>query len=79
MSINHFEPNRRRRQQRNEGEGNRTAARQFNEAQREFVEDESWKPEARKAAQALDSAHEGEELRQAEEKARAKAGPDANR
>lgn len=79
MSINHFEPNRRRRPQLNEGEGNRTAARQFNEAQREFVEDECWKPEARKAAQALDNPREGEELSEAEEKARAKAGPDANR
>jgi hypothetical protein len=41
--------------QRNEGEGNRTAARQYNEAQRRFVESGKADEKAREAEHALDT------------------------
>jgi septation ring formation regulator EzrA len=41
--------------QQNEGEGNRTAAREFNEAQRRFVESGKVDKAAREAEQALDT------------------------
>jgi hypothetical protein len=41
--------------QRNEGEGNRTAARQYNEAQHRFVQSGKVDEKAREAEQALDS------------------------
>ena len=40
---------------RNEGEGNRTAAREYNEAQRRFVESGNVDQKAREAEQALDT------------------------
>ena len=43
------------RASRNEGEGNRTAARQYNEAQRRFVESGKVDKKAHEAEQALDS------------------------
>ncbi len=59
---------------RNEGEGNRTAARQYNEAQRKFVESGKVEPAAKDAEHALET-DEAEELERAEEKARAHAKP----
>lgn len=50
---------------RNEGEGNRTAARQYNEAQREFVKSGEVEEKAREAEQALDG-REKRELDRAE-------------
>ncbi len=59
---------------RNEGEGNRTAAKQYNEAQRKFVESGKVEPAAKDAEHALET-DEAEELKRAEEKARAHARP----
>lgn len=59
---------------RNEGEGNRTAARQYNEAQRKFVESGKVEPAAKDAEHALET-EEAEELKRAEEKGRAHAKP----
>ena len=42
-------------QQRNEGEGNRTAARQYNEAQRRFVQSGKVDEKAQEAEHALDT------------------------
>ncbi|MFZ1415098.1 MAG: hypothetical protein WAS73_11060 [Defluviicoccus sp.] len=56
---------------RNEGEGNRTAARHYNEKTKEFIDREDVERRAEDAASALDSA-EGEELRRAEEAGKAK-------
>jgi hypothetical protein len=56
---------------RNEGEGNRTAARQYNEKTKEFVDREDVERHAEEAKAALDTA-EGEELRRAEEAGKAK-------
>lgn len=56
----------------NQGEGNRAAARGYNEQTREFVEAGSVDAKAKEAARALDSA-EAEQLREAEEKGKAKA------
>lgn len=53
--------------QRNEGEGNRTAAREFNQAQQRFVKDGGWMEAAEEAARAV-SGPDGEELRAAEER-----------
>jgi hypothetical protein len=50
---------------RNEGEGNKTAGRQYNEAQRRFVESGQVKDKAREAGEALDGA-EMAELQKAE-------------
>ena len=48
----------------NEGEGNKTAARQYNEAQRRFAESGKVEEKAREAEKALDS--DQRELRRAE-------------
>ncbi len=50
----------------NEGEGNRTAAREYNKATRDFVASGKVKPAAEAAARAV-SGPEAEKLRQAEE------------
>jgi hypothetical protein len=52
--------------QQNEGEGNHTAARKYNEAQQEFAQSGKVGPAAKDAAKAVDGP-EGEALRQAEE------------
>ena len=51
--------------QRNEGEGNRTAAREYNDAQHDFVDSGKVEGKAREAQKALDGA-EGAKLRDAE-------------
>lgn len=56
----------------NQGEGNRKAADQYNEATKEFVKTEDVSGKAKEARDALDSA-EGSELRSAEEKGKQKA------
>jgi len=58
----------------NEGEGNRTAAKQYNEAQRKFVESGKVEPAAKDAEHALET-DEAEELKRAEEEGRAHAKP----
>lgn len=50
----------------NEGEGNRTAARRFNEAERKFVEEGKVAAKAKEAKEALEGP-EADELRRAEE------------
>jgi len=45
---------------RNEGEGNRTAARQYNEAQRRFVQSDAVEDKARESEQALESGEKRE-------------------
>ena len=55
----------------NEGEGNRTAAAAYNKRTKEFTETADVEGQARKAADALDSS-ERDELRRAEEEAKAK-------
>jgi hypothetical protein len=52
--------------QKNEGEGNQTAARQYNEAQKSFAESGKVGAAAKDAARAVDGP-EGDELRKAEE------------
>jgi hypothetical protein len=52
--------------QRNEGEGNRSAAKQYNDAQKKFADSGKVGPAAKDAAKAEDSA-EGGALRDAEE------------
>ncbi len=52
--------------QQNEGEGNRTAAKQYNDAQKKFADSGKVGPAATDAAKAVDGA-EGSELRKAEE------------
>ena len=49
----------------NEGEGNKTAAREYNEAQRRFAQSDKVEEKAREAEKALDGP-ENEVLRQAE-------------
>lgn len=56
----------------NQGEGNRAAAREYNEQTRQFVEAGNVDVKAKEAARALDGA-EAEQLREAEQKGRAKA------
>jgi hypothetical protein len=56
----------------NQGEGNREAARQYNEQTREFVEAGKVDPKAAEAAKALDS-DEARELQEAENKGKEKA------
>jgi len=51
--------------QKNEGEGNRTAARQYNKATTKFANSGKVEPAAQRAKKALDSA-EGSDLRRAE-------------
>ncbi len=52
--------------QKNEGEGNHTAAKQYNDAQKGFAQSGKVEPAAKDAAQAVDGP-EGAELRKAEE------------
>ncbi|MBS0638820.1 MAG: hypothetical protein U1E70_07940 [Acetobacteraceae bacterium] len=54
-------------QQANEGEGNKTAAQEYNKAQSEFAKSGKVQQAAEDAAVAVDGP-EGEELRKAEEK-----------
>lgn len=56
----------------NEGEGNRTAARHYNEATKKFVESGKVDSAAHEAEKAIES-EEGKELRDAEAKGKAKA------
>jgi hypothetical protein len=60
-----MEDKQRNQPQRNEGEGNRTAARQYNEDQRRFVESGKVDEKAREAERALDGT-ERHDLEQAE-------------
>jgi hypothetical protein len=60
---------------RNEGEGNRTAAREYNDAQRRFVSDGKVEPAARDAEQALEGT-EQEALRAAEAIGKSRTAPD---
>jgi hypothetical protein len=57
---------------RNEGEGSRTAAREYNEKSKDFIDNVNIDRQAEEAALALDRP-EGEELRRAETAGRAKA------
>lgn len=57
-----MDENRKHQQQRNEGEGNRTAAREYNQAQQRFVESGKVDEKARDAERAL----EGSERRDLE-------------
>ncbi len=59
---------------RNEGEGNRTAAKQYNEAQRTFVESGKVERAAKDAEHALET-EEAEALKRAEEEGRSHAKP----
>lgn len=59
---------------RNEGEGNRTAAKQYNEAQHKFARSGKVEPAARDAERALES-EEAAALKRAEEEARKHARP----
>lgn len=63
---------------RNEGEGNRTAAKQYNDAQRKFVESGKVEPAAKDAERALET-DEAKELARAEEEARGHAKPHEQR
>ena len=56
----------------NEGEGSRTAAKDYNERTEQFMKNDDVEARAREAAAALDS-EEGEELRKAEDQGRAHA------
>jgi hypothetical protein len=59
----------------NEGEGNKTAARHYNEATQKYVESGRVEQAAEEAAEALDGP-EGDELRRAEEEGKSHAdGP----
>jgi len=57
----------------NEGEGNKTAARRYDEETRKFVESGKVDPAASEAKKAIDGP-EGEELRRAEKEAKSRAG-----
>lgn len=59
----------------NEGEGNKTAAREYNEAQRRFVNEGKVEPSARDAERALDGP-ERQELLEAEAAGKSRAAPD---
>lgn len=63
------------RSTRNEGEGNKTAAREYNEAQRRFISDGKVEVAARDAEQALEGP-ERQELREAEAIGKSRAAPD---
>lgn len=52
--------------QQNEGEGNRTAAREFNRAQRRFAESGKVGPAAREAEKSLDNTEQARHLKDAE-------------
>ena len=58
--------------QKNEGEGNKTAARHYNEDQHKFAKSGKVEKAAKEAEQALDGVR-GDELREAEEKGRSKS------
>jgi hypothetical protein len=58
----------------NEGEGSRTAAKQYNEATRKFVESGKVDKAAKDAEQAIEG-EEAEELKRAEDEGRAHAAP----
>jgi hypothetical protein len=58
-------------QSKNEGEGNRTADRRYREGVRRHVESGASEPAAEEAAHAIDGP-EGQELREAEEKGKAR-------
>ncbi|PPD42681.1 MAG: hypothetical protein CTY15_11965 [Methylocystis sp.] len=64
--------------EKNEGEGNRTAAKQYNDSQRKFVESGKVEPAAKDAERALET-EEAEELKRAEEKGLAHARPHEQR
>ena len=55
--------------QKNEGEGNRTAARRYNKDTKEFIDSGAVDANAKKAREAVDGS-EGEALKRAEEKGR---------
>lgn len=59
-------------EQRNEGEGNKTAARHYNEKTEQFVKSGKVEEKAREAARALDG-EGGGELRQAEQEGKSRA------
>ncbi|MBI1980541.1 MAG: hypothetical protein HYS63_03075 [Methylocystis sp.] len=61
-------------QPQNEGEGSRTAAKQYNEATRKFVESGKVDKAAKDAERAIEG-DEAEELKRAEDKGRAHAAP----
>lgn len=63
---------------RNEGEGNRTAAKQYNEAQRKFVESGKVEQAAKDAERAMET-EEAEALKRAEEEGRSHAKPHEQR
>ena len=65
--------------QRNEGEGNKTAARQYNDAQHRFAESGQVKAKAREAEQALDSEQRELERAEAVGKRHAAKDPEAKR
>jgi hypothetical protein len=58
----------------NEGEGNRTAAKQYNDATRKFVESGKVDKAAKDAEQAIEG-DEAEELKRAEDEGRSHAAP----
>ena len=64
--------------QRNEGEGNRTAAREYNKAQQNFIRSGKVKPAAEAAEHALDTP-EREEMEKAEKVGRRPAEPTERR
>lgn len=59
-------------QNQNQGEGNQTAAKQYNEQTKQFVETQDVEAKAQEAAAAMEG-DEAAELRQAEDKGRSKA------
>jgi hypothetical protein len=61
-------------QPQNEGEGSRTAAKQYNEATRKFVESGKVDKAAKEAERAIEG-DEAEELKRAEDEGRAHAAP----
>ena len=60
---------------RNEGEGNRTAAKEYNDAATQHAKSGKVEREARDAARALDTA-EGEELKKAEAEGKRRKTPE---
>ncbi|MFA6205147.1 MAG: hypothetical protein WC689_02960 [Methylocystis sp.] len=61
-------------QPKNEGEGSRTAAKQYNDATRKFVESGKVDKAAKEAEQAIEG-DEAEELKRAEDEGRSHAAP----
>jgi hypothetical protein len=59
-------------EQKNQGEGNREAARRYNEATRDFVKSGKVEKKAQEAKRAVEG-KEGEELRKAEAEGKARA------